>query len=262
MAVSCVGLLVCPWKLSGNLGNIHLCFHVTLEKRYKSSDGYGRAVSERGSVFRHGTLRWTYALRSKRALCLPQCIPNRSDKVPPLCDPDPLLIMDRLQNRPLGGRTGPPHRAAAWSLRGELWHVDEHTWYDMSTFMRYDSLKKMRRFSLASEPSLHSNYSFARTGYLLEYRSMLNFKEKEQLPSFAKFLPVFRFFCWSSNAQDLVSIRAISLSLAREISTSVTAQCFKLCFISFSKPTRPQITSKPNALSQLLTLKKRNVAPG
>lgn len=38
--------------------------------------------------------------RDQSPLCLPQCIPNRSDKVPPLCDPDPLLIMDRLQNRP------------------------------------------------------------------------------------------------------------------------------------------------------------------
>lgn len=71
------------------------------QKRYTSWDGYGREMSESGSLFRHGTLRWTYAPRSKRALCLPQCIPNRSDKVPPLCDPDPLLIMDRLQNRPL-----------------------------------------------------------------------------------------------------------------------------------------------------------------
>lgn len=57
-------------------------------------------MSKSGSVFRHGTLWWTYAPRSKQPLCLPQCIPNRSDKVPPLCDPDPLLIMDRLQNRP------------------------------------------------------------------------------------------------------------------------------------------------------------------
>lgn len=79
------------------------------EKRYRSWDGYGREMSGSRSVFRHGTLRWTCAPRSKWALCLPQCIPNRSDKVPPLCDPDPLLIMDRLQNRPLGGRTGSTH---------------------------------------------------------------------------------------------------------------------------------------------------------
>lgn len=74
-------------------------------------------MSQSGSVFRHGTLRWTYAQRSKLALRLPQCIPNRSDKVPPLCDPDPLLIMDRLQNRPLWGRTVPAHRAAVWAQR-------------------------------------------------------------------------------------------------------------------------------------------------
>lgn len=51
--------------------------------------------------------------RSKGSLCLPQRIPDRAYKVPPLCDPDPLLIMDRLQKRPLGGRIGLARSAAA-----------------------------------------------------------------------------------------------------------------------------------------------------
>lgn len=96
------------------------------ERRYRSWDGYGREMSESGSVFRHGTLRWTYAARSKPALCLPQCIPNRSDKVPPLCDPDPLLIMDRLQNRPLRGRTGPALRAAVCAAAHWWTHTIRH----------------------------------------------------------------------------------------------------------------------------------------
>lgn len=98
-------------------------------------------MSGSGSVFRHGTLRWTYAPRSKWPHCLPQCIPNRSDKVPPLCDPDPLLIMDRLQNRPLRGRTGPAHRAAVCAPRSAaacwwthmIWHVNFHAVWQAQT---------------------------------------------------------------------------------------------------------------------------------
>lgn len=74
-------------------------------------------------------------------LCLPQCIPNRSDKVPPLCDPDPLLIMDRLQNRPLRGRTGltqscsqsSDRRAAVCWWTYMIWHVNFHAVWQPET---------------------------------------------------------------------------------------------------------------------------------
>lgn len=115
-----MGLYVCPEvEVSFRLYLSYIFYDISFEKR--SWDGYAREMSESGSVYRHGTLRWTYALRSKQPLCLPQCIPNRSDKVPPLCDPDPLLIMDRLQNLPLGGRTGPAHGAAVGAPRRAHW---------------------------------------------------------------------------------------------------------------------------------------------
>lgn len=147
--VSSTGLQFSPLKVRvGSLkysSFIYFFFFCTFffspQKRYTSWDGYGREMSESGSLFRHGTLRWTYAPRSKRALCLPQCIPNRSDKVPPLCDPDPLLIMDRLQNRPLRGRTGPAHRAAVCAPRTAaacwwthtIWHVNFHAVWQPQT---------------------------------------------------------------------------------------------------------------------------------
>lgn len=41
---------------------------ISFFQRYRSWDGYGREMSESGSDFRHGTLRWTYAPRSKPPL--------------------------------------------------------------------------------------------------------------------------------------------------------------------------------------------------
>lgn len=113
-------------------------------------------MSGSGSVFRHGTLRWTCAPRSKWALCLPQSIPSRSDKVPPLCDPDPLLIMDRLQDRPLGGRTGSTHSSKEWCC--PLMNTHDR---DMSAFMECDSLKQIR----GNLRSLSSSVTFIWTMY-------------------------------------------------------------------------------------------------
>lgn len=184
-------------------------------------------MSESGSVFRHGTLRWTYALRSKKSLCLPQCIPNRSDKVPPLCDPDPLLIMDRLQNRP-----PPPsetqlilHTELRSALRGERQHFDEHTWYDMSTFMPCDSLKVIRSnvdFSFCVSVSfkechwISMSITTKPSGFILKMYIYYDceYTEPQRKRTAAKFCPV-QYFCWSSNEQDLGFIRVISLTCKR-----------------------------------------------
>lgn len=190
------------------------------EKRYRSFEGFGRTKSKSRSVFRHGTLRWAYAPRSKQPLCLPQCIPNRSDKVSPLCDtpPDPLLIKNRFQNRPLGGRTGP-----AWSCSscsegscGALMNTHDMTCQLSCSKTASKRLGAMWAFSLASMNSFKnlttpenftscSNYSIFWWDY---YKSMFEHFGKRTVAGFGKFLPVVWCFYWSRTSHDLVSFLA------------------------------------------------------
>lgn len=113
---------------------------VFLEKISRFWDGYGRAMSERGSVFRHGTLRWAYASRSKQPFLPTAVHPQQIWQSAPIVRPRP--ITDN------GSPPEPPLRRPNWVLhtepqsgpRGGLLRVDEHTWYDMSAFIQNDSL--------------------------------------------------------------------------------------------------------------------------
>lgn len=68
---------------------------------------------------------------------------------------------------------------------------------------------------------------------VLQYSLMPDFKDRDHLPSVGKFQAVVWYFCWSSNAQDLVSIWAFSFT-CKKISTHLwPLSAFKFCLISF-----------------------------
>lgn len=160
-----------------------------------------------GSVFRHGTLRWTYAPRSKQALCLPQRIPDRSDKVSPLCDPDPLLIMDHLQNRP---PATPPLRGSAVvrGLARDRGHAEERG------IVAREARRPLRLPACDTSQQRHQSLRSA-SGL-----NCVGIVSQQSAPiSVGELLPLILFFCWSSSAQDQVSIGAISFTLPGESAT-------------------------------------------
>jgi len=96
-------------------------------------------MSERGSVYRHGTLRWTCAPRSKRP---PFAYRSASPTDLTKC---PHCVTRAHYWEWIASRTAPSeaelvrHMDLRSALRGELRHADEHTRYDLSTFMQSDS---------------------------------------------------------------------------------------------------------------------------
>lgn len=137
---------------------------------------------------------------------------------PPTHPPDPLLIKNCFQNRPLGGRTGP-----AWSCSscsegscGTLMNTHDMTCQLSCSKTASKRLGATWGFSLASTNSFKnlttpenftscSNYSIFSWDY---YKSMFEHFGKRTVAGFGKFLPVVWCFYWSRTSHDLVSFLA------------------------------------------------------
>lgn len=181
-----------------------------------------------------------YAQRSKQALCLPQRIPNRAYKVPPLCDPDPLLIMDRLQKCPLGDRASALQRADKHmrhvQLNAERQPQTNRGWQEVGFFsplLHFDSC-----YALYCHEPFQS--VFCCCVYLITQETgACSTKARNNCQVLENPFQFFDSFCWNSNARDLAPSWTYPFFLCGK--APHICDCFKFLFVLFSKFAEPPI---------------------